>query len=185
MLPERSRPLADSAGRSCSPWVFCSVALRHVRESLSGCGLHVRILPSSVQPVIPRQGERPDAGPVCATVNCESPVFLPTRICHLADGMVDGLAEMRRVIGRLSIGTGKAACCTPPAGTQRGGLGCWRWRRRSLGRCSVRQRPRVLGAWRWRWRCATGRGPHEGKDRVLAQGCHTSWHGWARLACRK
>ena len=89
--------------RSWSPraryFIFCPVAQGHVGESLSGCGLHVRILPSSVQPaVILRQGERSDAGAACATASCESHKLPPTRICNLTVGMVDGRAEMVRVI---------------------------------------------------------------------------------------
>ena len=75
------------------------MALEHVGEGLSGWELHVRILPSGFPPaVIPRQGERSDDGPACATATCESPILPPTSICHLAVGMVEGLAEMVRVM---------------------------------------------------------------------------------------
>ena len=41
-------------------------------------------------PVASNQEEKSDAGPACATISCDSQVLPPTRVCHLAVGMVDG-----------------------------------------------------------------------------------------------
>ena len=111
---------------------------------------------SGVQPAVTlRLGERSDACPACATVSYESQVLPPTRVCHLTAGTVDRHADMARVMPLPYVGYRHRALVDCRKKRRLLAL-CLRVRRESLGlgRCSVRQRPRVLGA--WGWRCANG-----------------------------
>ena len=83
----RSRGADDHRGPVS---IFCPVPLGHVGEL-------VRLWATcshSFQYRSTRCHASSDAGPACATISCESQVHPPTRVCHLAVGMVEGFAEM-------------------------------------------------------------------------------------------